>query len=90
MYGTGTRSYHRSAEHRENKRQQKLATKRFLEKKAAGELKAETAPLLCRCHSFRFPHETSAHRRLKSDYDWRPFEQREAEQENWEEWAKPL
>jgi hypothetical protein len=90
MYGTGTRSYNRSSEAREMKRQQKLATEKYQEAKEKGEIKPKTLPLLCRCLSFRYPHEMEAHQRLRGDHNWPTFEQREKQEQNWEEWAKPL
>ena len=31
----------------------------------------------CGCRSFRYPHEVSAHRKLRADWDWRTAEERE-------------
>lgn len=80
-YGLGTRSYNRSTEARENRRQQREATARYLESPRQ-EL---TAPLLCRCLSWEFPHEIEVHRQLNSDYDWPTPEARKARaREFWE------
>ena len=74
MYGTGTRSYNRSTEARENKRQQREVTKKYL----AGELKLGNTVVgpICRCRSFRLPHELKAHDRLIDHLDWRPWQER--------------
>ena len=34
------------------------------------------APLICRCRSFRLPHEPARHNKLRADYDWRTWEER--------------
>lgn len=74
VYGIGTRSYNRSTEHREMKRQQAEATAKFLAKPRAEVI----APLVCHCRSFEFPHGLEKHRELRSDWDWRtPGERRE-------------
>lgn len=41
----------------------------------AGNVPVVAGPV-CTCRSFRFPHLPSEHRRkLKSDYDWRTFDE---------------
>lgn len=86
MYGTGTRSYNRSTEAREMKRQITEATKAYEEKRARGEI-ATINLLLCHCRSFRFGHEPSAHMSLKSDFDWRLPSERSGDQpEYWNEY----
>jgi hypothetical protein len=81
VYGTGTRSYNRSTEAREMKRQQREATERY----RAGELKiGNTKILVCTCRSFRFAHDPAKHSELLSDMDWRTPEER-ANYEVWED-----
>lgn len=77
-YGTGTRSYNRSTEHRESKKQQADATARYLR----GELGLGdcTVPLVCHCRSFHYPHSSTKHRELKGDWDWRTPEERGTQQ----------
>lgn len=72
MYGTGTRSYNRSTEAKEMKRQQKVATESYL----AAPTRTVTVEPQCNCLSFRLPHGISAHKTLQSDYDWTPWEER--------------
>ena len=72
-YGLGTRSYNRSTEARENKRQVKETTAKYL----AGEIVFKPVVMLvCTCRSFRFPHDPGRHKELFSDYDWRTPEKR--------------
>lgn len=81
MYGTGTRSYNRSTERRENKRQCEDVTARW----ERGEIKFEPMVLLlCHCRSFRYAHPPDEHKKLLGDMDWRTPEQR-AGQQIWEE-----
>lgn len=61
-YGTGTRSYNRSAEKREMDRQRKKVTAEWVPK--------ASDVLVCHCSSFHFPHFLDAHKALKSEYDW--------------------
>jgi hypothetical protein len=73
-YGTGTRSYNRSTEARQNKRQVKETTEKYLR----GELKFPVVEIrVCSCRSFRFPHDPSEHKKLLSDFDWRTPEERQ-------------
>ena len=81
VYGYNTKSYLRSTEHRESKRQQKIATEQYL---AAPRVEVIVGPI-CTCRSFRYPHELSVHRKLKGDWDWRTWQEREAGPEWWEE-----
>lgn len=66
VYGLGTRSYNRSAEARENKRQQAEATARF-EQSQRVEI---VMGLVCTCRSFNLPHSPERHRELAGDWDW--------------------
>jgi len=72
MYGTGTRSYNRSTEHRESKRQQAEATAEYL----ATPRVEIVVPLICTCRSFRFAHPPARHGTLKHPADWTPWQQR--------------
>lgn len=76
-YGFGTRSYNRSTEARQMK-QEIAETKAKIGK---GEITLPPADLrdfmICRCRSFRYPHVLDAHKLLRAEYDWRPFEKRE-------------
>lgn len=74
MYGTGTRSYNRSTEHRESKKTQAEATAKYLR----GELNLGDciAPLVCTCRSFHSPHSPEKHRELRGEWDWRTPEER--------------
>ena len=77
VYGFGTRSYFRSTEHRENKRQQAEATAKYI-----AEPKREvTIGPFCSCRSFDLPHELSKHAELRSEMDWRTQSER---RRNWE------
>lgn len=84
-YGLGTRSFNRSTENRQMKKERAEFTARYL----AGEivLRMVDLPVLCNCRSFRYSHELAAHRLLKSDRDWRTFEQREREGPGFQEWG---
>jgi hypothetical protein len=90
MYGTGTRSYNRSPEARDNKRQQKAVTKAYVEAKERGEVKETILTPLCHCASWYYSHELDAHKQLKTDYDWPTPEQRLARLANIEFWERPL
>ena len=70
-YGTGTRSYNRSAEKREMDRQRAEATAQFIPKPDS------VLILLCHCRSFQYSHNLSAHKRLLSDHDWRAWDKRQ-------------
>jgi len=67
VYGIGTKSFLASTEHRQNKQMQKQATETYLSKPREPEL----VTLLCRCRSWRYPHEPAAHAQLRGDWDWR-------------------
>lgn len=74
MYGLGTRSYNRSTEARQMKRECAEARKKV----ESGEIQipAATVGPMCTCISFRFAHLPEDHKKLKSDMDWRTYEQR--------------
>ncbi len=67
MYGTGTRSYNRSTEARQNKIAQKAATEAWLN----APKKTVLVGPICTCRSFNLPHELKRHKELKTDFDWR-------------------
>ena len=70
QYGLGTKSYNASAENREMKRQR-------AEKTAAYQFRPDsTEILLCHCRSFQYSHSPGDHAQLRSDRDWRTWEQR--------------
>ena len=73
MYGTGTRSYNRSPEKHQVDRERKQATASF-------QPHPDSIPtvLRCNCRSFDRPHDVEAHRKLKSDFDWRTPAERQA------------
>ena len=75
-YGRETRSWFKSPEGRASKKAQKDVTAAYL----AGDLKfAPVDPnslLSCRCRSFNLPHGLEAHKKLKSEFDWRTPEER--------------
>jgi hypothetical protein len=77
VYGLGSRSYNRSAENRENKRQVAAATAAYL---AIPHEAVEIRWSMCTCRSFRLPHDPVEHSkgpmRLRSDMDWRTWQQR--------------
>jgi len=54
------------------KQERRAATERFLAMPRTPLL----MPLTCTCRSFRYPHELSEHKKLRSDYDWRSWEER--------------
>jgi hypothetical protein len=58
MYGSGTRSYNRSAEARENKRLQREATERY-EAGRRNAIALDTSWLMCSCCAL--PHKHPAH-----------------------------
>lgn len=72
VYGIGTRSFNRSTEHREMKRQQAEATKRYYE---SARVEVVIGPV-CTCRSFAMPHFPEAHKKLRGDWDWRTPEER--------------
>lgn len=63
-YGTGTRSYNRSAQKKEMDRQRKAVTESY-------EHREVIVGPICSCRSFRYPHELSAHKALRNEWDWR-------------------
>lgn len=70
-YGFMTHSYLNSTEHRQSKKERQEFTARY----ERGEVKFEPLViLLCHCRSFQFSHEVGAHKKLKSDHDWRSWE----------------
>lgn len=69
MYGTGTRSYNNSTEARENKRQQKEATERHLEKPRT-EILLDANWLMCSCDGR--PHKHQAHQ-MRELINYRPW-----------------
>lgn len=71
-YGIGTRSYNRSPEKREVDRQRAAATAAH----EAAPRKEITAPLVCACRSFPYPHPPARHGTLVHGGDWTPWEQR--------------
>jgi hypothetical protein len=71
-YGVGTKSYNRSGELRELKRQQAEATERYL----ANSHEPILLPLTCACLSYRFPHWPLAHSTLTHQGDWTPWQER--------------
>jgi hypothetical protein len=71
VYGWMTHSFLNSTEHRQMKKERAAATKLW---EAAP--KREVQIMLCTCRSFRFAHDPSRHNELRSDYDWRTWEQR--------------
>ena len=73
MYGWMTKSFLSSTEHRQMKDECRKVTQAYESGPKPG-----TEILLCHCRSFRFSHELSAHRKLRSDYDWRPWQQRQS------------
>ena len=66
MYGTDTRSYNRSTEKRQMDRERAEVTKNYVPSPEGVMLS-----VLCTCRSFRYPHELSMHRQLRSEADWR-------------------
>ena len=80
VYGLGTRSYNRSAERREMKRQAEEATAAYI---AQPHPQVIVGPL-CFCRSFQYAHVIERHQELMSDYDWRSWQQRQ-ERNVWKE-----
>lgn len=72
VYGTGSRSYNRSAEKKESDRQRKEATERFMNQPR----NYVTVGPVCTCASFNRPHLLERHRELSWDGDWRTESQR--------------
>jgi hypothetical protein len=71
-YGVGTKSYNSSGEKKELERQKKSATEKYLQS-PRNEVIVQPR---CNCLSFPLPHDLSAHRTLKSEYDWTPWQER--------------
>ncbi len=71
-YGTGTRSFNRSAEKKEMDKQRKRLTDSY---KLAVRPMVTVGPV-CDCRSFQYPHLVGDHKLLRSDYDWRTWQQR--------------
>lgn len=61
VYGTNTRSYNRSPEAREIKRQRAEATKCEEERIAAGRFESVVVGPICCCLAFNYSHEALAH-----------------------------
>ena len=72
VYGVGTKSYNSSAEKRESDRQRAAANAKY----EAGPKHGVTIEPRCTCRSFRLPHDLTAHRSLKDEFDWRPWQER--------------
>ena len=71
--GRETKSWFKSPEAKAAKKMQKDVTAAYL----AGELKLDmTLEILCVCRSFHHPHTLAAHKRLRSEMDWRTPEER--------------
>jgi len=70
-YGTGTRSYNRSAEKREMDRQRAEATAAYVPRPES----IIIGPI-CNCLSFKEAHQLSAHKTLRNEMDWRPWQER--------------
>ena len=62
-YGVGTRSYNHSAEKKEMDRQREAITAKYESSPRA----SYEAPLLCSCAQRPYPHELSAHGRVRSE-----------------------
>jgi hypothetical protein len=69
MYGLGTRSYNRSTEARENKRQQREATEKFLAAPRAQKLLGPEW-LVCRCDGRPQPHAAHTMREIDNFTPW--------------------
>jgi hypothetical protein len=69
MYGTGTRSYNRSTEARENKRLQHEATERYLQMPRR-EVALGGEWLVCRCDGLPDPHPAHAMREILNVLPW--------------------
>ncbi len=71
MYGYDTHSWRNSTEKRQLDRERKDTTARYV----VGEIKFApvSLPLRCRCLSFQFAHDITQHRRLRGEWDWRPW-----------------
>lgn len=84
-YGYGTRSWMRSTEFRQMKRE--IAETKA--KVSSGELVIPTTQfsVLCECRSFRYPHELMAHKRLRSEMDWCSYQERERRETSMQEWV---
>jgi hypothetical protein len=76
-YGIGTRSFNRSTENRQMKKERAEFTAKY----EAGEASIPKVDprdfMVCACRSFRYPHTLEAHGKLRSEHDWREFEARE-------------
>lgn len=72
VYGSGTRSYNRSPEKRESKAQQAAVTARY----ESGPRNEIIVGPRCNCLSFPLAHDLSAHRTLRFEHDWTPWEKR--------------
>jgi hypothetical protein len=46
--------------------------------------------LVCTCRSFRFAHDPEEHKKLKSDMDWRSYEQRKCDALRYREWEPSI
>lgn len=91
MYGNGTRSYNRSPEAREMKRQRAEATKREEARLAAGRFETIIVGPMCRCDAFQYPHEAIAHLRCLSDgamKGWLIWKAIVNESYSWPGWAE--
>jgi hypothetical protein len=87
MYGTGTRSYNRSTE----KRQMDRERAEYNRKIESGEIVfGEVVVVQCHCLSFRFSHSPADHKKLRSDMDWRTWQERQAEAERWREFPERI
>lgn len=72
-YGHMTHSWVNSPENHQMKRERADFTKKF----EAGEVQFnDREVLMCQCQSFRFSHLVADHKYLRSERDWRTWEQR--------------
>lgn len=74
-YGFGTRSYNNSTEARENKRQQKEATDKFLAKPHR-EIVLDRTWLMCHCDGWPWPHPAHHMREIEQYRPWRRWSDR--------------
>lgn len=89
-YGYDTKSWRNSTENRQLKQERAEFTAKF----QTGELQLANTDLrlfiVCTCLSFRYPHTLDAHQKLRSEYDWRTFQQREREDAGWQRFREPI
>lgn len=87
VYGFNTHSFLNSTEHRQMKKERAALTAKTEAERATSPPQEILIPV-CTCRSFRFAHDPSRHKELRSDMDWRLPTERAHQQLFWKDDAR--